>query len=107
MLENSIYSVISPEGCASIMWRDAGKRHEAAKALRITAADLKELGLIDEIIAEPDGGAHTDHAAAAAFVDAALVRNLAELRGLSASELVESRYQKFRLMTQFFEDSAS
>lgn len=106
MLENSIYSVISPEGCASIMWRDAGKRHEAAKALRITAADLKELGLIDEIIAEPDGGAHTDHAAAAELVDAALVRNLAELRGLPPAELVESRYQKFRLMTQFFDESA-
>jgi acetyl-CoA carboxylase carboxyl transferase subunit alpha len=104
MLENAIYSVISPEGCASIMWRDAGKRHEAARALKITAHDLKESGLIDAIVPEPPGGAHVDHAAAAAALSDALLQHLGELRGIPPAELVEKRYQKFRLMTQFFEE---
>lgn len=102
MMENSVYSVISPEGCASIMWRDAGKKEVAAQALRITAPDMKELGVIDEIIAEPDGGAHRDHDAASALVDAVLQRNFAELKARSASDLLESRYSKFRQMAQFF-----
>ncbi|MGA3210580.1 MAG: acetyl-CoA carboxylase carboxyltransferase subunit alpha [Terriglobales bacterium] len=104
MLENSIYSVISPEGCASIMWRDAGKRQEAAKAMKITAPDLKEFGIIDDIVPEPDGGAHSDHAAASALLGAALQKHLTELRGLSPTELVAKRYDKFRFMTQFFEE---
>ena len=102
MMENSVYSVISPEGCASIMWRDAGKKEVAAQALRITAPDMKELGVIDEIIAEPDGGAHRDHDAASALVDAVLQRTFAELKARSASDLLESRYAKFRQMAQFF-----
>ena len=104
MLENSIYPVISPEGCASIMWRDTTKRREAAQAMKITAPDLKQFGIIDDIVPEPPEGAHTDHAAAAALLDVALVQHLAELRKLSPAELVEQRYQKFRCMTQFFEE---
>ena len=104
MLENSIYSVISPEGCASIMWRDSGKAELAAGALRITAPDLQALGLIDEIIPEPEGGAHLDHEAAAALLDPVLVRNLDELDGLAVGEMLDRRYQKFRHMGQFFEE---
>ncbi|MFB3815820.1 MAG: acetyl-CoA carboxylase carboxyltransferase subunit alpha [Terriglobales bacterium] len=105
MLENAIYSVISPEGCASIMWRDAGKRQEAARAMRITAPDLKQFNIIDDIVPEPGGGAHTDHSAAAALLDAALAQHLEQLRRLSPKELVEQRYEKFRYMTQFFEET--
>jgi acetyl-CoA carboxylase carboxyl transferase subunit alpha len=102
MMENAIYSVISPEGCASIMWRDSSKKELAAEALRITATDLQELGCIDAIVPEPPGGAHGDPDAAAKLVDEALQRSLAELKSLSAKELVESRYGKFRKMAQFF-----
>jgi len=104
MLENSIYSVISPEGCASIMWRDASKAELAAGALRITPHDLQSLGLIDRIVPEPEGGAHLDPAAAAASVGDAIERAFSELDALSASELLEKRYQKFRRMGQFFSD---
>ena len=101
MMENAIYSVISPEGCASIMWRDATKKELAAQALRITATDLSELGCIDDVVPEPAGGAHVDHEAAAALLDAALGKHFAELRKLPAGELVASRYNKFRHMAQF------
>ena len=102
MMENAIYSVISPEGCASIMWRDAGKKELAAQALRITAADLRELGCVDEVVPEPEGGAHRDHDAAAALVDKALHKSYSELKKIPASALVASRYNKFRQMAQFF-----
>jgi acetyl-CoA carboxylase carboxyl transferase subunit alpha len=102
MMENSVYSVISPEGCASIMWRDSSKKEIAAQAMKITANDLSELGCIDDIIAEPPGGAHTDHEAAAGFLNEALTRHLASIRKLPAAELVASRYNKFRNMAQFF-----
>ena len=102
MLENSIYSVISPEGCASIMWRDSTKAEIAAEALKITAPDLLELKLIDEIVPEPEGGAHTDHAATAKLLEPVLSRSLDELSRLPAVELVDQRYQKFRTMGQFF-----
>ncbi len=102
MMENAIYSVISPEGCASIMWRDAGKKELAAEALRITASDLTELGCVDEIVPEPLGGAHSDHDEAAKLVAEALQKNLAELRGLPPKELVAARYQKFRKMALYF-----
>jgi acetyl-CoA carboxylase carboxyl transferase subunit alpha len=102
MLENAIYSVISPEGCASIMWRDTSKKELAAQALRITARDLSELGCIDEIVAEPPGGAHTDYDAATQLLDAALQKHLAEVQKLPIPELVASRYNKFRNMAQFF-----
>lgn len=102
MLENSVYSVISPEGCASIMWRDAGKAQIAAEALKITASNLLELKLIDEIVPEPEGGAHTDHAAAAQLLDPVLTRSLDELSRLTPQELLDQRYEKYRRMGQFF-----
>jgi acetyl-CoA carboxylase carboxyl transferase subunit alpha len=96
MLENTVYSVISPEGCASILWRDPAKAEQAADALHITANDLLQMGIIDTIVREPDGGAHLDHDAAAQFLDAALVRDLDELRAMPIPELLERRYEKFR-----------
>ena len=107
MLENSVYSVISPEGCASILWRDATKAEVAAEALKITARDLKELGIIDEIVPEPEGGAHMDHEASAAALDRVLDRSLRDLLALSRSELLERRYLKFRHMGLFFEATRS
>ena len=102
MLENSIYSVISPEGCASIMWRDATKKDIAAQAMKITATDLQGLGLVDGIVPEPAGGAHMNHEEAAALLDKALTVELAELKKVSTDELVGSRYKKFRNMAQFY-----
>lgn len=102
MMENSIYSVISPEGCAAIMWRDATKKELAAEAMRITATDLKELGCIDDIIPEPEGGAHRDHEAAANLLDVSLQKHYAGLRKIAPADLVEARYRKFRNMAQFF-----
>jgi len=103
MLENSVYSVISPEGCASILWRDAAKAEVAAEALKITARDLKDLGIIDEIVSEPEGGAHVDAEASAALLDRVLESSLRELTALPPAELLERRYEKFRRMGQFFE----
>ena len=102
MMENAIYSVISPEGCASIMWRDSSKKELAAQAMRITARDLKELGVVDEIVPEPEGGAQRNDEEAASLLDGALQRHFAELKKNSGSELVASRYNKFRDMAQFF-----
>jgi acetyl-CoA carboxylase carboxyl transferase subunit alpha len=102
MLENSVYSVISPEGCATIMWRDSSKAELAAEALKITAPDLLEMKLIDEIVPEPDGGAHNDHQATAKLLEPVLARSLRELSQLSPQALIEQRYQKFRQMGQFF-----
>ena len=103
MLENAIYSVISPEGCASIMWRDAAKAEEAAAALKLTAVDLHGLGLVDDIIAEPEGGAHHDHEETARALDAVLWRQLQELSSVAAPQLLEQRYVKFRRMGMFFQ----
>jgi acetyl-CoA carboxylase carboxyl transferase subunit alpha len=102
-MENSIYSVISPEGCAAIMWRDASKKELAAEAMRITATDLKELDVIDDIIPEPEGGAHRDHEAAANLLDASLQRHYTDLKKMPPANLIVSRYNKFRNMAQFFE----
>ena len=102
MMENAVYSVISPEGCASIMWRDAAKKEVAAQALRITAPNMKELGVIDEIILEPDGGAHLDHDAAASLVEEVLQKNYTALKSMPTAELLDARYNKFRHMAQFF-----
>jgi acetyl-CoA carboxylase carboxyl transferase subunit alpha len=102
MLENSIYSVISPEGCASIMWRDSTKAELAAEALKITAPDLLRLKLVDEIVPEPEGGAHTDHAATAKLLAPVLSQALDELSQLSPEALLQQRYEKFRHMGQFF-----
>ncbi len=107
MLENSFYSVISPEGCASIMWRDATQKEPAAEALKITADDLLALGLIDEVVPEPEGGAHQDWEAMAAILDSVLVRSLEALRELGREQLLERRYEKFRRMGQFFEELRS
>lgn len=103
ILENAFYSVISPEGCAAIMWRDAAKAETAAAALRITARDLRDLGLVDAIVPEPEGGAHEDHEAAAQLLDPILERNLVELSGIAPRELLSARYEKFRRMGQFFD----
>ena len=103
MLEYAIYSVISPEGCASILWRDPAKAPEAAAAMGITAPTLQRLGLIDEIVPEPVGGAHRNHQEAAAALKAVLVRIFDRLAGLSAEALIEQRYQKFRRMGVFEE----
>ncbi len=100
MLENSIYSVISPEGCASILWRDAAKAELAAEALRITAKDLREFGIVDEIVPEPEGGAHSDHEATAQLLEPVLVRALDKLSVKSVPELLQRRYSKFRRMGQ-------
>ena len=102
MLENSIYSVISPEGCAAIMWRDSAKKELAAEAMRITATDLQELGCIDGIVPEPEGGAHRDHEAAANLLDVTLQKHYAELTKIAPAQLVAARYNKFRNMAQFF-----
>jgi len=102
MMQNSIYSVISPEGCASIMWRDATKRDIAAAAMKITPKDLMELGIVDGVITEPPGGAHTDHAQAAELVDKALQQHLADLKRLPVPDLLNGRYAKFRNMAHFF-----
>src|SRR6266480_2575390 len=103
ILENSFYSVISPEGCASIIWRDSTNAETAAAAMKITAKDLKELAIVDEIVAEPEGGAHTDHEGAARFLDEVLDRQLAALTNQPIRELLEARYEKFRKMGQFFD----
>ncbi|MGB7821536.1 MAG: acetyl-CoA carboxylase carboxyltransferase subunit alpha [Candidatus Sulfotelmatobacter sp.] len=102
MMENSIYSVISPEGCAAIMWRDATKKELAAEAMRITAIDLSELGCIDDIVPEPEGGAHRDHEAAANLLDVSLQKHFSELKKIPPSDLIVSRYNKFRNIAQFF-----
>jgi acetyl-CoA carboxylase carboxyl transferase subunit alpha len=98
MLEHSIYSVITPEGCAAILWRDAGRAEEAATAMKITAPDLKGFGLIDEIVPEPLGGAQADPGALFATLDGILEAQLAELSALPLPALLEARYQKFRQM---------
>ncbi len=95
MLENSIYSVISPEGCAAILWRDGAKSKEAAKAMKLTASDAMELGVIDEIISEPLGGAHRDHKATAQLIKASIEKQLSILEKIPAQELLDQRLQKF------------
>jgi acetyl-CoA carboxylase carboxyl transferase subunit alpha len=103
ILENSFYSVISPEGCAAIMWRDASRAETAATALKITPQDLKELGIVDEIVREPDGGAHVDPEAAAQLLGEVLDRELLALTQQPTKDLLEARYEKFRKMGQFFD----
>src|SRR3954453_22652138 len=98
MQEHAIYSVIPPEGCAAILWRDPAKKVEAAQALKLTAPDLLKAGIIDEVIPESIGGAHIDPVAAAASVDEALTRCLAEVTSLSSEARLEARYAKFRQM---------
>ncbi|MDV2502376.1 MAG: acetyl-CoA carboxylase carboxyltransferase subunit alpha [bacterium] len=96
MQENAIYSVISPEGCASILWRDTAKAPEAAEAMKITAQDLSELGVVDEIVREPVGGAHRDHKRAASLLRRVIRRHLRELMAMSPEEIVAQRIDKYR-----------
>jgi len=103
ILENAYYSVISPEGCAAILWKDRANAARAAEALRITAKDLIELKLVDEIVPEPLGGAHTDRAAATENLKKHLLKHLNELLALPVAELLKQRYEKYRAHGQFFE----
>lgn len=96
VLENAYYSVISPEGCAAILWKDSSRAKDAAEALKLTAKDLLELGIIDEEIKEPLGGAHRDMNAAAEYIKEFILRNLEELKRFSKEELLKERYNKFR-----------
>jgi len=98
MHEFAVYSVIPPEGCAAILWRDAGRKVEAAEALKLTAPDLLTHGIIDEIVPEPIGGAHNDPAAAAALLDTALAAALASVSAMPSTERLDRRYEKFRRM---------
>ena len=103
MLEHSTYAVISPEGCASILWKDASYAGKAAEALKLTAQDLKRLKIIDQIITEPFGGAHRNHEETAASVKKALSKHLKDLKKMSPEQLFEDRYEKFRNMGVFSE----
>jgi acetyl-CoA carboxylase carboxyl transferase subunit alpha len=102
MLENAIYSVISPEGCASIMWKDASKKQQAAVALKYTAVDVKLMGCVDDVLREPRGGTHNDVAETMAMVGEKLRWHLAELRALPLDVMLEQRYTKFRNIAQFY-----
>jgi acetyl-CoA carboxylase carboxyl transferase subunit alpha len=106
MLEHSVYSVISPEGCASILWRDQAKAREAAESMRVTAADCKALGVVDEVIPEPPGGAHADPVATIESAGRRLADHLALLQRLPMEELLDRRYRKFRVMGAW-EEAAS
>ena len=104
ILENAYYSVISPEGCAAILWKDRDAAPQAAEALKITAKDLLELELVDEIVPEPLGGAHNDHSAMADTLREVLLRNLEELRQIDPEERLKQRYQKYRRHGKFIEE---
>jgi acetyl-CoA carboxylase carboxyl transferase subunit alpha len=104
MMENSVYFVCTPEACSAILWRDSGKADVAAEASWITAQALFKLGIIDEIIPEPPGGAHRDPALAAQEVKKAILKNLEQTRNISRDELVQTRYDKFRKMGVFTEE---
>ena len=107
MLENAVYSVISPESCAAIIYRDSGKAPQAAAALKMTAPDLLDLGLIDGIVPEPGEGAHTNPENAADALGVVLKQALSELCGMTPPELIDDRYEKFRRMGSFFTDAPS
>jgi acetyl-CoA carboxylase carboxyl transferase subunit alpha len=103
MMENAVYSVISPEGCAAILWKDASQKERAARALRLTAQDLHELGIVDEIIPEPEGGAHADAPGAGQALSQALERVARELERLPPDQLLAARAEKFLRMGQVAE----
>jgi acetyl-CoA carboxylase carboxyl transferase subunit alpha len=106
MMENAIYSVISPESCAAIIWRDSGKAELAAEALKLTATDLQSLGMVDGAVAEPEGGAHNNPDSAAESLTATLRSALVELSRLSSKDLIDQRYEKFRKMGNYFAEAA-
>lgn len=101
MLENSTYSVISPEGAAALLWKDASQAKRAAETMKITAPDLKELGIIDEIIPEVKGGAHKDVKKQSEYIDQILIKSLKELVKMSDEELVDHRYKKFKAIGEY------
>jgi len=104
ILENAVYSVITPEGCAAILWKDAGQSGRAAAAMKMTAPNLLQIGIVDEIVPEPAGGAHEDWDAAARLLSESLQKSLTEVESLSTAERASHRYQKFRRMGQFVEE---
>jgi acetyl-CoA carboxylase carboxyl transferase subunit alpha len=104
VMENAYYSVISPEGCAAILWKDGTKAPEAAAALKISASDLMKMGIVDEVVSEPIGGAHKNPAEASKNLKEALARNLNPLLNLKPSELLEERYKRFRGYGEFIEN---
>ena len=106
IFENAYYSVISPEGCAAILWKDRANAPQAAEALKLNAANLKELAVVDEVIPEPFGGAHNDPAAAAASLKAALNRHLGELTQLDPEKLLDTRYERYRVLGEYRETAA-
>ena len=103
MLEYSVYTVATPEACAAILWKDAGQAPQAAQALKITSKDLKQLGIIDQVVPEPDGGAHSNPLKAAELLKKALIQSLGELLALTSQQRQEMRYQKFRNIGVFAE----
>ena len=106
MFENSYYSVITPEGCAAILWKDAAAAPKAAEALRVDAANLAKLGVIDEVIPEPLGGAHNDPTQSAASLKPVLQKHLAELRALSPTKLLDTRYERYRHLCAYEEEGS-
>jgi len=106
MLEHSVYSVITPEGCAAIIWRDGQKKEVAAESLKLTAKDLYRLGVIDEIVKEPLGGAHRDPKRMAEFLKGVVEQHLGELEKMDIDEILKNRYEKFRRMGSFVDDGA-
>jgi acetyl-CoA carboxylase carboxyl transferase subunit alpha len=105
MMENAIYSVIAPEACGSIMWRDAGKRAQAAAALKITSEDVRRLGCVDDVVPEPPGGAQNDPEKAVAMLDEKLALHLKDLQAMPEEERIERRLSKFRQMAQFYKNA--
>jgi acetyl-CoA carboxylase carboxyl transferase subunit alpha len=105
MMENAIYSVIPPEACGSIIWRDAGKRAQAAAALKITSQDVSRMGCVDDVVPEPPGGAHNDPVVAAALLDEKLVSHLSELRAMPAEQRIARRLAKFREIARFYKNA--
>ena len=103
MLEYAWYSVISPEGCAAILWRDAAKAPDAAEALKVTSQDVMDLGIIDQIIPEPSGGAHNDPETTAASMKIEILKSFEELEKLNTEQLIEQRVKKYRVMGVFNE----
>jgi acetyl-CoA carboxylase carboxyl transferase subunit alpha len=105
MMENAVYSVIAPEACGSIMWRDAGKRAQAAAALKITSEDVSRLGCVDDVVPEPAGGAQNDPAASAAMLDEKLAWHLSELQAMPVEERIARRLAKFREIARFYKNA--
>ena len=105
MMENAVYSVIAPEACGSIMWRDASKKVQAAAALKITSADVSRMGCVDDVVPEPAGGAQNDPVAAAALLDEKLLWHLNELKAMTIDDMVARRMAKFRNIARFYNNA--